>query len=253
MIIDISHHQDPKKINYPKLCSQLDMAIIRVQYGSRVIDKQYKTHIAEMKKHNVPFGVYAWVRGINIADMKREARDFYARTKDLNPTFWFLDVEEISMQDMRAGVKAYIQELRNLGAKKVGAYIAHHLYKQLNLDLNDFDAIWIPHYGKNNGQVTSTPQFPCDIHQYTDKGRLDGYPGYLDLNRLMGTKPLEYFTGKEVVNVADKKKDNNPSPWAKESWQWAIENGITDGSRPKDTATREEIITMLYRFYKEVK
>jgi len=146
---------------------------------------------------------------------------------------------------MRAGVKAYVQELRNLGAKRVGAYIAHHLYKQLNLDLNDFDAIWIPHYGKNNGQVTSTPQFPCDIHQYTDKGRLDGYPGYLDLNRLMGTKPLEYFTGKEVVNVADKKKDNNPSPWAKESWQWAIENGITDGSRPKDPATREEVAAMI--------
>lgn len=247
MIIDISHHQPPSKMNYDKLAKQVKFVIIRTQYGSRTLDRHYKTHHAEFRKRGISTAAYAWVRGINIADMKREARDFYARTKDLNPTFWFLDVEEISMQDMRAGVKAYVQELRNLGAKKVGAYIAHHLYKQLNLDLNDFDAIWIPHYGKNNGQVTSTPQFPCDIHQYTDKGRLDGYPGYLDLNRLMGTKPLEYFTGKEVVNVADKKKDNNPSPWAKESWQWAIENGITDGSRAKDPATREEVAAMIHR------
>ena len=151
MIIDISHHQNPANMNYDKLAKQVKLVIIRTQYGSRTIDRCYKTHQREFQKRGVPTAAYAWVRGINIADMKREARDFYARTKDLNPTFWFLDVEEISMQDMRAGVKAYVQELRNLGAKKVGAYIAHHLYKQLNLDLNDFDAIWIPHYGKNNG------------------------------------------------------------------------------------------------------
>jgi len=41
------------------------------------------------------------------------------------------------------------------------------------------------------------------------------------------------------------------SPWAREAWEWAVENGITDGTRPKDAATREEVVTMLYRF-KEV-
>jgi len=41
------------------------------------------------------------------------------------------------------------------------------------------------------------------------------------------------------------------SPWAREAWEWAVENGITDGTRPKGAATREEIVTMLYRF-KEV-
>src|SRR5690606_22922740 len=112
-----------------------------------------------------------------------------------NPTFWFLDVEERSMKDMRAGVKAYQRKLRELGAKKVGVYIAHHLYKQFNIDVNDFDAVWIPHYGKNDGTVTSRPSYPCDLHQYTDKGRLKGYSGYLDLNRLTGTKPLSYFIG----------------------------------------------------------
>lgn len=39
-----------------------------------------------------------------------------------------------------------------------------------------------------------------------------------------------------------------PSVWGKEAWDWAKENGITDGNRPKDNATREEVITMLYRF-----
>ena len=45
----------------------------------------------------------------------------------------------------------------------------------------------------------------------------------------------------------DKVDKTNPSSWAKEAWEWAKKNKITDGSNPKDTATREEIITMIYR------
>lgn len=40
---------------------------------------------------------------------------------------------------------------------------------------------------------------------------------------------------------------DKPSSWAKEAWEWAKKEGITDGTRPKDNATREEIITMIYR------
>jgi N-acetylmuramoyl-L-alanine amidase len=46
---------------------------------------------------------------------------------------------------------------------------------------------------------------------------------------------------------------NMPSNWAKEAWEWAIKNSITDCTRPKDNVTREELVTMLYRYYKKVK
>jgi len=39
----------------------------------------------------------------------------------------------------------------------------------------------------------------------------------------------------------------NVSPWAQDAMKWAISEGITDGSRPKDPATREEVITFLHR------
>ncbi len=129
--------------------------------------------------------------------MKKEAELFYERTKPFQPTFWFLDVEERSMNDMRAGIKAYADTLRALGVEKIGVYIAHHFYRQFNIDVNDFDAIWLPHYGKNNGTATSKPSFPCDIHQYTDRGRLKGYDGFLDLNRIVSDKPLAYFTARK--------------------------------------------------------
>lgn len=195
MIIDISHWQIPSNMDYKKLAEQVDLAIIRTQYGSRTIDKHYKTHHREFKKQGVATNAYAWVRGINENDMRIEARDFYKRTKEFEPIVWWLDVEENSMSDMRAGVKAYVDELRKLGAKKVGCYIAHHLYSSLNLDLKDFDVIWIPHYGVNNGKANSKPHYPCDLHQFTDKGKLEGYNGFLDLNRIISGKPLGYFTG----------------------------------------------------------
>ncbi|TZE82014.1 N-acetylmuramoyl-L-alanine amidase family protein [Calorimonas adulescens] len=44
----------------------------------------------------------------------------------------------------------------------------------------------------------------------------------------------------------------NLSPWAKEAWIWGVEKGIIDGSRPKGTITREEVITMIYRAIKNL-
>ncbi|MDR1560523.1 MAG: N-acetylmuramoyl-L-alanine amidase [Clostridiales bacterium] len=42
-------------------------------------------------------------------------------------------------------------------------------------------------------------------------------------------------------------KETGPSDWAEKSWEWAIENGVTDGTRPRDKATREECASMIYR------
>ncbi len=49
---------------------------------------------------------------------------------------------------------------------------------------------------------------------------------------------------KESGNV---NKDQTVSNWAKEAQQWVIKQGISDGARPKDQVTREELWTMLWR------
>ena len=45
---------------------------------------------------------------------------------------------------------------------------------------------------------------------------------------------------------------NTPSSWAKEAWEWAIKEGITDGTNPKGAVTREQVVTMLYRYHEQV-
>jgi hypothetical protein len=65
--------------------------------------------------------------------------------------------------------------------------------------------------------------------------------------------PGRYFPAGEALNYNKESEDkdmDNPSNWAKEAWDWAKRVGITDGERPHDTATREEVITFLYRFSK---
>lgn len=41
------------------------------------------------------------------------------------------------------------------------------------------------------------------------------------------------------------------SSWAREAWEWAKRNKLTDGTRPRDTTTREEMMVLLYNYHKK--
>lgn len=45
----------------------------------------------------------------------------------------------------------------------------------------------------------------------------------------------------------DVNKAEIPSAWAAASWAWAKDNGLMDGTRPKDAVTREELAAVLMR------
>lgn len=206
-IIDISHHQPPGEINYDKLAQQVSWVIVRTQYGIKAVDKHYRAHHVEFKKRGIPTAAYAYVLCKNRDEAIEEAKRFYGLTKSFQPTFWFLDVEENYLD--RENISIYQKSLRELGAKKVGVYIAHHLYQELSIKVEEFDAVWIPRYGTNDGTPQKKPDFLCDLWQYTSKGRLKGYNGDLDLNTLMDTKPLEYFVNKEKEEYITKKQLTN--------------------------------------------
>lgn len=49
-------------------------------------------------------------------------------------------------------------------------------------------------------------------------------------------------------NDVQEKLKPKPSSWAREAWEWAIKNNLTDGTNPKGELTREQFITILYRY-----
>ena len=75
-------------------------------------------------------------------------------------------------------------------------------------------------------------------------------PRILNYNNWQGWDKFKNEVQKRLEGDNMKKKEQAVSEWAKESWKWAKKNNITDGKRPCDSMTREEMVTMLYRYDK---
>lgn len=188
VIIDISHHQGT--IDWTKFSKAVDLLVIRTQYGSQLEDRMHVSYENDAKKYGIPFGVYSYSLATDENDAKVEARDFYNRASK-DAAFYVVDVEEVtgsSAASMRGIVNSYIAELRKLTDKKVGLYIANHMYESFNLDTSKADFVWIPRYGPTK------PKYEHQLWQYTEQGRVDGVSTYVDLNRLADGVSLDFFT-----------------------------------------------------------
>jgi GH25 family lysozyme M1 (1,4-beta-N-acetylmuramidase) len=214
-IIDISKWNG--NIDWDTAKSDIDFIIARVQDGSNYVDPMYKVYIEAMKYRDIPFGNYAFCRFVSEDDARKEAQDFWNRG-DKKATVWVADVEVKTMANMRSGTQAFIDELRKLGAEKVGLYVGHHMYEPFGMGNVNCDFVWIPRYGGNK------PNYPCDIWQYTETGYVDGI-GKCDLNSLVGSKGLEYFTGKGKQEQQET-KEYDSSWFIKESGRFELNTSI---------------------------
>lgn len=100
---------------------------------------------------------------------REEARMFWQYALEYNPLFWAMDAEKQEITTT-AAIAAFADELRKLGAVKVGCYCANHLYQKFDYgSIRDkFDFTWIPRYG------SKPPVYPCDMWQYTSTGKVNG-------------------------------------------------------------------------------
>ncbi|KPJ22626.1 glycoside hydrolase family 25 protein [Streptococcus phocae subsp. phocae] len=200
-IIDVSGWQLPKDIDYDTLSKNISGAIVRVFGGSQItahnnaafttgLDKSFKKHITEFQKRDVPVAVYSYALGRNSKEMRAEARTFYKHAAPFKPTYYWIDVEEVTMKNMNKGVKAFREELEKLGAKNIGLYIGTYFMEEQNISTEGFDAVWIPTYGSDSGYYEAAPDttLDYDLHQYTSQGYINGFNHPLDLNQIAVTK-----------------------------------------------------------------
>lgn len=190
-ICDISKYQPD--VNYDKFIADTALIILRAGYrgtaGSIHEDQKFKLHSSELLNRGVRFGVYFFSIATTEDKAREEARMFWQYAKDVEPLFWAMDAESEGIT--RATVSAFVDELRKLGAKKVGCYVANHLYQKYDYAaISDrMDFTWIPRYGSQK------PVHPCDLWQYTSIGSVNGISGNVDLNVITGDgKSLEWFT-----------------------------------------------------------
>lgn len=208
MICDVAKYQGV--INWDALAPQLDFVVIKAsgKYENQG-DPTYARNVEGAVGHGVPFHVLHFLYCLTEAEARRDAGLFYSQVKAGGhwPLFWVLDCEGgwgIEAKRARPVAEAFEAELRRLareqgpGEIRVALYIGHNVYRSYALDYDHYAYIWIPRYGDNDGTQAGSiaPAFPCDLWQFTSKGKLPGISGNVDLDVLHGDKPMAFFTGK---------------------------------------------------------
>ena len=153
--------------------------------------------------HGISFHAFHFLYCLTETEARRDAGLFYRAVESAGhwPLFWVLDCEGgwgIEYSRARPIAEIFEAELRRMarengpGEINVAVYIGQNRYYEYALDYDRYAYVWVPGYGEK-----WRPKMPCDVWQYTDKGRLPGIAGDVDLDMLIGDKPLSYFTGKD--------------------------------------------------------
>ncbi len=213
MIADISKYQGT--IGWKQLSEVLDFCIMRSSVGMKK-DERYAEYVAGCRQYGVPYHAYHYIKATNEAEARTEAKVMAEATAGTSPLFYVIDAEYdgIKAADARKICEAFEDGLRHYidADIRVAVYIGHHLYKSWALDYGRYAYVWIPRYGTNDGKPQTKPDYPCDLWQYTSKGKLPGISGNVDLNKLTGTKPLTFFTTTpDTPDVPDKQTDGGES------------------------------------------
>ena len=192
-ICDISKWQPT--VNYAELIADTALVILRAglrtDSGLVRIDECFVKHADALKARGCAFGVYFYSQAKTEDKAREEARMFWQYASSYAPLFWALDIEKDFIAT--AAIVAFVDELRKLGAVKVGCYVANHLYTKFDYaSIHDqMDFTWIPRYG------STKPAYPCDLWQYTSTGRVDGINGNVDLSRITGEgHTIDWFCGR---------------------------------------------------------
>lgn len=88
-----------------------------------------------------------------------------------------------------------------------------------------------PHFQWDNhlkwtGSMILAGKYPPEMGEYMTQA---------DFNKMMD------------AYLAQKRAEKNPSTWAKDTWELAKKQGITDGSGPHGLCTREEVVALIER------
>lgn len=214
VIADVSKYQG--KIDWDALAPHLYFAPIKASglYGNGA-DPYYARNVEEAAAHGVPFHSFHFLYCTTETQAKRDARLFFDTVKAGGrwPLFWVLDCEGAwGISDKKAASIAQVfeDELRRLaleqgpGEIRIAIYVAQEKYNAWAFDYSHFAYVWIPGYGEKY-----KPPMPCDMWQYTSKGTLPGIDGNVDLNVLMGTKPLSFFIAPTEPTIPTESTDTD--------------------------------------------
>lgn len=186
--IDVSSHNG--NINWNSVKDNIDFAILRIGWignNENQIDEKFERNYNECKRLNIPIGVYVYNYVKTEARIK-ECADWVVgllKNKSLELPI-YLDMEDNSLTSLGKTNLTNLCIVFNTETEKAGYWAG--VYANLNWYNNYLNkdeikrryTTWIAHYGVNQNRYNGE----YDILQYSDKGKISGVEGYVDLNTM---------------------------------------------------------------------
>ena len=236
-------------IDWPKAKADgVDFAIIKATQGyaessSSYLfnDVQFKTNITNAPKADIVCGVYHYLTAKTVKEAETEA-DYFVKSitpykQDIrlyaavDVESWHLPTNKVLLTDI---VNRFCEYVQSKGYKPIVYTNPDWLRNRLN-DVSRWP-LWLALWPKTMPSNIPSGYGDMKIWQW-GASKVAGITGDVDSNYGF------YEIGGN--NVADDK--NKPSDWAAADWQLAQELGITDGTRPLDNVTRQEMVVMILR------
>lgn len=269
--VDLSEYQ--RGISFARLIADgATFAILRGGDGG-YNDKCFASFYNQAKEHNLPVGAYWFSRAVTANQAEQEALQFYStclkgRKFEL-PVY--MDVEcraqmNLSRATLTEIVKVWTNTLKNLGYC-VGVYSTANWLKN-EMDYTAFEGVelWIAQWSTRRPSIPHGMwQFGGETNYLRDK-KMAGY--IVDQNYMYKDYPSLIksagengyikedidMTKEELNKLIDERIESiltgdgtEPSKWAEKELSEATAAGITDGTRPRGYATREEVAAMVLR------
>lgn len=177
--IDVSKWQG--RIDWPRV--KVDFAIIRAGI-STAKDVRFEENYAGATAAGIQVGVYWYLRAMTVEAAHKEAAACIKAISGKKMSYpVYADIEEASQlklgrEKLSAIAAAFLADIEAAGFF-AGLYSSKsHLETCFTAEIRERYAVWVAHYGV--GRTTYTGRY--GMWQYTDKGKVDGITGAVDLD-----------------------------------------------------------------------
>ncbi|MCP9755217.1 glycoside hydrolase [Lacihabitans sp. CCS-44] len=190
--IDVSHHQ--RNVDWQKIAEHDDFKVsfcfLKATEGSTFQDTKFKTYWNECKEAGIARGAYHFYHPTrNASD---QAKNFIKSVKltrgDLAPVLDFeKDSPSANVATVRKSLTKWLQIVEKYYGVKPIIYTNTFIYKKYIKGHFKGNPLWLADY--KSGNIHSLVKNPnLKIWQYTEKGRVAGIPGHVDINAFVGAE-----------------------------------------------------------------
>ena len=227
--IDVSVHNG--EIDWGKVSSEINFAMIRCGYGKNGDDKRFRENAEGCRKFGIPFGLYYFSYAGNNVEAEHEALRAIQLADEVKSTLGIaFDFEDDSLryiqnegystatENIEYIAKSFLDVIAKQSSYTPILYTNVSFYKKYYSNLPY--SKWLAQWG------VKEPSVVCDIWQYSSRGKVSGIFSFVDMNyadKLPGlSKDNNYY--KNVTDVF-KKYEEKYYKLAKETINGKYGNG----------------------------